>query len=211
MTAVAETIWSLLTNPTVVYLLLVAGVWAAVLAASIPGTGLPEATAVICLALAAVGFTQLPVNLAGLGLIALALILFVLEFRLYAHGAFLIGGTVALGVGSLLLFRVENGAEAALSWVTVAGVTFTSTALFSFFIWKGLAAQRLPKLQDVNRVVGSRGVAQTDVNAQGAVYVAGESWSAQADDKIPAGSPIVVVARDGLHLKVIKTGKTDSG
>ena len=211
MTALAGTIWLLLTDPTVAYLLLVAGVWAVVLAASIPGTGLPEATAVICLALAAVGLTQLPVNLAGLGLIALALVLFVLEFRLYAHGAFLLGGTVALGVGSLLLFRVENGAEAALSWVTVAGVTLTSTALFSFFIWKGLAAQRLPKLQDLGRVVGSRGVAQTDVDGEGAVYVAGESWSAQADDKIPAGSPIVVVARDGLHLKVTKTGKTDSG
>jgi len=121
--------------------------------------------------------------------------------------------TVALGVGSLLLFRVENGAAAALSWVTVAGVTFTSTALFSFFIWKGLAAQRLPKLQDVNRVVGSRGIAQTDVNGAqaGAVYVAGESWSAQADDKIPAGSPIVVVAREGLHLKVAKASKTEAG
>ncbi len=211
MADVAGTLWLLLTDPTVAYLLLVAGVWAVVLAASIPGTGLPEATAVICLALAAVGLTQLPVNLAGLGLMGLALILFVLEFRLYAHGAFLMGGTVAFVVGSLLLFRVENGAEAALSWVTVAGVTLTSTALFSFFIWKGLAAQRLPKLQDLSRVVGSRGVAQTDVDGQGAVYVGGESWSAQADDKIPAGTPIVVVARDGLHLKVTKTGKTDSG
>ena len=210
MAAVANTLWSLLTDPTVAYLLLVVGVWAVVLAASIPGTGMPEAAAVICLALAAVGLTQLPVNLAGLGLIALALVLFVLEFRLFAHGAFLLGGTVALGVGSLLLFRVENGAEAALSWVTVGGVTLASTALFSFFIWKGLAAQRLPRLQDLSRVVGSRGVAQTDVSGQGAVYVGGESWSAQADDKIPAGSPIVVVARDGLHLKVAKASKTDS-
>jgi membrane-bound serine protease (ClpP class) len=210
MVTVANTLWSLLTDPTVAYLLLVVGVWAVVLAASIPGTGLPEAAAVICLALAAVGLTQLPVNLAGLGLIALALVLFVLEFRLFAHGAFLLGGTVALGVGSLLLFRVENGAEAALSWVTVAGVTLTSTALFGFFIWKGLAAQRLPKLQDLSRVVGSRGVAQTDVNGQGAVYVGGESWSAQADDKITAGSPIVVLARNGLHLKVAKASKTDS-
>jgi membrane-bound serine protease (ClpP class) len=211
MQAVAETIWSLLTNPTVAYLLLIAGVWAVVIAASIPGTGLPEAAAVICLALAAVGLTQFPVNLAGLGLIALALILFVLEFRLYAHGAFLLGGTVALGIGSLLLFRVESGAEAVLSWVTVAGATLSSTALFSFFLWKGLAAQKLPKLQDVNRVVGSRGVAETDVNGQGSVYVAGESWSAHADDKIAAGSPVVVVAREGLHLKVTKASKADSG
>jgi membrane-bound serine protease (ClpP class) len=209
MDSIANAIWTLLTNPTVAYLLLVLGMWAVVLAASIPGTGLPEAGAVICLALAAVGLTQLPVNLAGLALIGLALALFVLEFRLAAHGAFLIGGAVALAVGSLLLFRVEGRTEAALSWGTVLAVTLASTAGFGFFIWRGLAAQRLPPLQDPSRVVGSRGVAQTDVNGAqaGTVYVAGEAWSAHADDKIPAGSPIVVLARDGLHLKVAPANK----
>jgi len=213
MEAAAENLWSLLYNPNVAYVLLVAGLWCIVLAVSIPGTGLPEAGAAISLVLAAVSLTQLPVNLAGLGLIGLALVLFVLEFRLTAHGAFLLAGTIALGVGSLLLFRVEGGAESALSWVTVALVTLTSTALFAFIVYRGLAVQKLPPAQDVNRVVGSRGVAQTDVNGAqaGTVYVAGETWSARAEDKIPAGSPIVVVARDGLHLKVAKAGKPDSG
>ncbi len=213
MEAAAETLLSLLYNPTIAYLLLVVGLWGVVLAASIPGTGLPEAGAVICLVLAAVGLIQLRVNLAGLGLIGLALILFVLEFRLTAHGAFLLGGTLALGIGSLLLFRVEDGAEAALSWVTVALVTLTSTALFAFIVYRGLAVQKLPPAQDVSRVVGSRGVAQTDVDGTqaGTVYVAGETWSARSEDKIPAGSSIVVVARDGLHLKVTKVSKSDSG
>ena len=212
MATLANSLWSLLTDPNVAYLLLVIGMWAAVLAATIPGVGLPEGAAVICLSLAAVGLTQLPVNLAGLGLIGLAFVLFLLEFRLYAHGAFLLGGTIALAVGSLLLFRVENGAEAALSWVTVALVTLPSTALFGFFITRGLAAQKLPLAQDLRRVVGSRGVAQTDVDGAqaGTVYVAGEAWSARAEDKIPAGSPIVVLAREGLHLKVAKANKTDS-
>ncbi len=213
METLANSLWSLLADPNVAYLLLVIGLWAVVLAATIPGTGLPEGAAVICLALAAVGLIRLPVNLAGLGLIGLAFALFLLEFRLYAHGAFLLTGTVALAVGSLLLFRVESGAEAALSWVTVALATLSSAALFGFFISRGLAVQKMPLAQDLSRVVGSRGVAQTDVDGAqaGTVYVAGEAWSARAEDKIPAGSPIVVVAREGLHLKVAKAGKSDSG
>jgi len=209
MDAAANSLWSLLTDPTVAYLLLVIGVWAVVMAASMPGTGIPEGVAVIALALAAVGLTQLPVNIAGLALIGLAVVLFVLEFRLMAHGALLAGGTIVLGVGSLLLFRIESGAQAALSWVTVLLVTLTSTAVFAFIVVKGLAAQRLPPAQDLGRVVGRQGVAQTDVNGvqAGAVYVAGELWSASADDKIPAGSPIVVVAREGLRLKVAKAAQ----
>ncbi len=202
MQALAESLWAVLTNPNIAYLLLIVGAWCVVLAASIPGTGLPEGAAVITLALAAVGLTQLPVNLAGLALIGLAMILFVLEFRFMSHGALLLAGAITLVVGSLLLFRVTNRAEAALSWVTVAGVTLASTGGFAFFISKGLAVQRQPAVQDPNRVVGASGVARTDINGQGTVYAAGEEWSASADGKIAAGSPVVVVARDGLRLKV---------
>jgi len=91
--------------------------------------------------------------------------------------------------------------------VTVAGVTLVSTAGFGFFISKGLAVQRQPAAQDPNRVVGANGVARTDINGQGTVYAAGEDWSASADNKIPAGSSVVVVARDGLRLKVALSGK----
>jgi len=213
MDAAANFLWSLLTDPTVAYLLLVTGVWAVVLAVSAPGTGIPEGVAVIALALAVVGLIggKLPVNLSGLALIGLALALFVLEFRLMAHGALLAGGAIALAIGSLLLFRVESGAQAALSWVTVLLVTLASTALFGFILAKGLAAQRLPPSQDLSRVIGSQGVAQTDVNSAqaGTVYAAGELWSASADDKIPAGTPVVVIARQGLRLKVAKAGKSE--
>jgi membrane-bound serine protease (ClpP class) len=194
----------------VAYIFLAAGIWALVFAVSIPGTGLPEASAIICLALAALGLVQLPVNLAGLGLIGLSLILFILEFRVMAHGALLGAGTLAFAIGSLLLFRTR-GAEAALSWMTVLLVTSASTVGFGFLLTKGLAVQRTPPAQDLNRVVGSRGVARTDVNGQGTVYVSGELWSAQSETKIPAGSSVVVVERDGLHLKVAKSSEAAAG
>jgi membrane-bound serine protease (ClpP class) len=207
MSTLADALWTVLTNPTMAYLLLIAGVWSVVMAASVPGTGLPEGAAIVCLTLAAVGLVRLQASLAGLGLIGLALILFLLEFRLFAHGAFLAGGTVALIVGSLLLFRTDNGAEAALSWVTVLLVSLLSTAAFALFVYKGLGAQKLPVVQDVNRVVGMLGVAHTDVNGGGTVYAGGEEWSAYADEKITRGSRVTVIARDGLRLKVTPAGK----
>jgi membrane-bound serine protease (ClpP class) len=202
----ADAIWAVLTNPNVAYLLLVLGVFAAALAISIPGTGLPEGAAVLALALAAVGLSQLPVSLAGLSLIGLALLLYVLEFRFMAHGAFLLGGTLALGIGSLILFRTKGG-EAGLSWVTVTVVTLASTAFFAFLVGKGLAVQRLPVAQDPNRVVGARGTTRTAVNGEGTVYVGGELWSASAEDTIPANSPVVVVSRNGLKLTVARVNK----
>jgi membrane-bound serine protease (ClpP class) len=161
----------------------------------------------VCLVLAAVGLVKLQASLAGLGLIGLAIILFLLEFRLFAHGAFLAGGTVALIVGSLLLFRTDNGAEAALSWVTVLAVSLLSTGAFGFFVYQGLGAQKLPAVQDVNRVVGTLGVAHTDVNSGGTVYAGGEEWSAYADERISRGSQVTVIAREGLRLKVALAAK----
>ncbi len=200
----ANALWMLLTNPVIAYLLLVAGVFAVALALSVPGTGLPEGVAFVALALAAIGLSQLPVSMAGLGLFALALILFVLEFRLMAHGALLAGGAVAMLVGSLLLFRAEGG-EAVLSWVLVLGVTAAFTGFFGFLVSRGLAVQKLPLAQDPNRVVGARGMTRTDVNGEGTVYVGGELWSASSDAKIPANSEVVVTSREGLRLKVTRS------
>jgi membrane-bound serine protease (ClpP class) len=202
MQALAETAWMLLTDPNISYLLLVLGVWSVVLAVSLPGTGLPESMAVVCFALAAVGLINLPVNLVGLGLIGVALVLFVLEFQAPTHGALLLGGAMALGVGALLLFRVEDRSQAQLSWVTIIGAPLVTTALFGFVIRRGLAAQRAPAMQDLRRLIGTVGVARTDVEREGSVQVDGELWSASAERLIRAGTDVVVVERHGLVLKV---------
>lgn len=44
-------LWSLLTNPNVIYILLIVGLWAATAALYVPGTGLLEVAAAMCLAL----------------------------------------------------------------------------------------------------------------------------------------------------------------
>jgi membrane-bound serine protease (ClpP class) len=57
---------SLLTDPNVVYVLLIIGLWAAAAAVYVPGTGLLEVAAFMCLALAIAGLIQLSVEFTGM-------------------------------------------------------------------------------------------------------------------------------------------------
>jgi membrane-bound serine protease (ClpP class) len=203
LSEIVSTLYQLLTNPNIAFLLLVVGLWSAIFAIFVPGTGLPEAGAVIFLALAAVGFMALPVTLIGLLLIALSVILYMVELKAQTHGALLLSGAVVMGLGALFLINTsDNPSRVGISWPMALGVPAVSALLFSFLIAKGLAAQRAPLLQDLRRLVGQRGVTRTSVAREGTVYVSGEEWSATAEAPIPANTDVVVTERRGLTLKV---------
>lgn len=51
-------------------------------------------------------------------------------------------------------------------------------------------------------MVGERGTAVTDLSPDGRVYVHSEYWNAVADERVGAGSPIMVESVDGMLLKV---------
>jgi membrane-bound serine protease (ClpP class) len=202
MSDLAQSVWSLLTNPNISFLLLVLGLWCVVLAVSLPGTGVPEVTGVISLVLGAIGLLQLPFNVIGLALIGLALVLFILEFQVNSHGALLLGGAIALALGALAVYRGVDSSSGTLSWITVVAAPLLSTIFFGLLIRKGLAAQRAPALQDLGQLIGQVGVTRTEVEREGSVYVGGELWSATAEHAIPAETDVVVLERHGLVLKV---------
>lgn len=202
MISLAQAAWQVLGNPNISFLLLVLAVWCIVLAASLPGTGVPEVTAVISLVLAGVGLLRLPVNLGGLLLVVLALVLFLLEFQFTSHGALLAAGALSLAVGALVIYQGADPSGARLSWVTVVAAPLVSSLAFGLIVRKGLAAQRAPVLQDPGGLIGQVGVTRTPVGREGSVYVGGELWSATADDGIPAETPVVVLERRGLVLRV---------
>jgi len=205
MTSPADTLWSLLTNPNVAYLLLVVGLWAGVTSFTAPGTGLPEAAMLICLSLAAIGLARLPVNVAGLALIGLSVVLFVLELKLAAHGAFLLAGAAAFAGGSLFLFRPgPSDASLTVSRWLVAGTSLATIGFFGFALGKVLETRHAPPAHNPDAVIGATGEARTAINGAGSVYVGGELWSASSDEAIAAGEPVIVVKRDGLTLKVSK-------
>jgi len=204
MEAEWQALQAILTNPDVAYVLLVIGLWAVVAAWATPGTGFPEAAAVICLALAALGLIQLPVNVIGLAVVAVAVGLFVVDLKVQSVGLTL-GAATGLALGSLLLFR--PGAGAAVSRWLIAGATLGSLGIFGLVLSAAVRAQRLAVKTDPKAVVGMEGVATTDVDPVGAVQVRSELWTAVADGPIPAGARVRVLAVEGVRLRVVPAGR----
>lgn len=201
---VADFLWQLLTNPNIVYLLIIAGLWSVALAFTTPGTGLPEAAAVVFLALAVIGLTRLDVNFVGLALIAVSLVLYVLELKWPSHGAFMITGILTLAAGSLFLFREDEG-TAGVSLGLVVVIVLGTAGFFTFALTKAMEMRRRPTVQNPDAVIGTVGEAKTDILKEGTVQVGSELWSAYSDQPIPAGTPVKIVQRAGLRLKVTRT------
>ncbi len=201
---IVDLFWQTLTNPNIVYLLLIAGVWAVVLAFTTPGTGIPEAAAVVLLSLAFLGMTRLPVNMIGLALIFLSLVLYIIELKATTHGVFILAGVLTLAGGSLFLFRTDERMAVGLSLGLVAATVLTSGGFFAFALQLALQARKRPPVQNPDAVIGIVGEAKTDILKEGAVQVEDELWTAEADEMIPAGSKVQVVQRKGLRLKVVR-------
>jgi membrane-bound serine protease (ClpP class) len=201
---IAQELWQLLINPNVAYLLLIIGLWAAITAFVVPGTGLAEAIAVIALALGVTGLIQLPVNLIGLVMIALGFVLFVLEFKVMSHGALTVGGVVSFAFGSIFLVRPTES-QPGVSLIVVGLTTLATVAFFGFAISVAVRTYKLPIFSSPQtRLVGARGIVKQALAPVGSVQVKSELWSAVADETIPAGERVVITKIEGLRLHVAR-------
>ena len=205
--SVRDKILQVITNPTIAYILLTLGMWGLFFELSNPGAIFPGIVGGICLILAFFALQTLPINYAGLLLMILALILFILEVKIVSHGALAIGGIISMVMGSLLLF------ESPLPYMRVSLVVIVTivagTALF-FLIAIGLALRaRKRKVTTGGRgLMGEVGVARSALKPEGDVFIHGEIWSAEADQPIKKGEKVVVTAVEHLALKVTKHKKS---
>ena len=100
-----DEILGVITNPNIAYILYSLGMLGIFFELSNPGAIFPGIIGGICLILAFFSFQSLPINYAGLLLMALALIFFILEVKIVSHGALTIGGIISMLLGSLMLFE----------------------------------------------------------------------------------------------------------
>jgi membrane-bound serine protease (ClpP class) len=213
---IVQTLWQVLTNPNVIYILLIIGLWAAASTFYVPGTGLLEALAVVCLVLAIAGLTQQPTNVVGLALIIAAGVLFVVDLKVHSVGLTVVAA-VALVLGSVFLFPAteapytgEAGAVRLSPWL-IAGVALVSVGFFGVALTAVARAQRLTAKMSTADMVGRRGRAKTSLAPLGTVQIESELWTAVADHDavVDAGDEVEVVAVDGLKLLVKRVDGTE--
>lgn len=190
-----------LLDPNVAYLILVAAALATMLAVLNPGTGLLELLALFLWIVSGYIIFTMPVNFWALGLLLLGVILFLLSLRKFKNLVYLGLSIAAVIVGSIFLFDQEGWQPAVNPVLAVIVSIFVAG-----FVWvvaqKALEADRMRPVHDLESLIGAVGEAKTAISEDGSVQVAGELWSAKSDERIPDGSQIKVVGREGFRLKV---------
>ena len=195
-----ERILGFLSDPSVAYLLFLAGILGLALELYHPGAILPGVVGAISLILAFFAFQGLPVHAAGILLILLGLVLFVLEVKVMSYGILTIGGVTSLALGSLFLFGRDPATRVSFAVVFPAILVFAAVILV--VVWLAARAQRRPRLGGLDGMVGSVGEVVTALDPEGRVDIRGEYWNAVASVPVPRGSRVRVVRARGLLLEV---------
>lgn len=192
---------SVLTNPSVAYMLLLVGMYGLIFEGYSPGAVLPGVVGAICLLLALYALQVLPVNYAGVALIMLGVALMATEFAVPSFGALGIGGVVALVIGSLILFDTEVPGYGVPGQL-VTGIGLASALAFMGLIWLAARARRQPVTTGVEELLGEPAVALEDFQGHGRVQIRGETWQAESTYPVSRGQALRVLAVNGLVLLV---------
>jgi membrane-bound serine protease (ClpP class) len=197
-----ERLLLLLTNPNIAYILLLLGIYGLFFELQNPGMIFPGVVGGICLILGFYSLHVLPVNYAGLALIVLSAVLFILEIYVTSQGLLTIGGIVALVFGSLILFE-SDVPYLRVSWEVIMYAVLIVAGFVIFILVLGVRAQFRKRATGSDGMVGEIGAAKTDVkNDGGTVYVHGEFWNATSDKLIKSGQKVRVTGVEGMTLKV---------
>lgn len=194
-----------ITDPNIAYLLMLAGAYGLLLEGYNPGAFVPGIVGAICLLLALFAFQVLPVNYAGLALIALGVALMVAEAFAPSFGVLGLGGIVAFVFGSVILMdtNVPGFAISRLLIGTVAAVGGTLLLAMMLFL---IRSHRQPVVSGTESMLGETAEALETFTTTGTVFVQGERWNATTTRPVAKGQAVQITDINGLVLKVEPRG-----
>ncbi|WP_127901645.1 NfeD family protein [Solirhodobacter olei] len=191
---------SALTDPNIVLILLLLGVYGLVFEFSHPGLIAPGVIGAISLLVALYALSIIPVDLAGLALTVLGLGLMAAEAFVPSFGALGLGGAGAFLLGALMAFDTPGYR---LSLFVAIGATLFAAGLFLIVLAMLIRARRKPKTSGDTRLLGATARVIDWSDATGEVEVLGERWSARGPAGLVAGQPVRIAGRQGLTLDVV--------
>ena len=202
---IRHNILNVLSNPDIAYVLMMIGFLGLYFELAHPGVIFPGVIGAVSLILAFFAFQTLPINYAGILLIVLAIILFIVEVKVTSFGLLTIGGIVSMLLGSLMLFE-SPVPYLRVSWFVLIPVVLGTSALFILSATLAFRAYLSKPTTGMEGLVGEIGTAKTEVLREGKVSIDGEYWNAYSDGVIPEGEKVRVLKVDSLRLKVERLG-----
>jgi membrane-bound serine protease (ClpP class) len=201
----------LLSDPNIAFILITVGFYGLLYEVISPNfvTGILGAISII---LAFIGFGSLPLNVAGLLLIGLGVIMFVLEFTVASHGLLTVAGIACFVLGASALYT-EPGTPTApaievdprlIAVLTIATAAYMAFVLLIVVRWRRRQLLVGPSATALVLADGAVGSVRSVLAPVGVVYAAGEEWTARASDdrSLSPGTPVRVIGQDGLTLIV---------
>jgi len=190
-------------EPDIFFVLLILGVLGLYTEFTHPGMVAPGVIGGICIVLALYAMHILPVNIAGVFLILLALALFILEAKYTSHGVLLAGGVVSMLLGALFLIRSPLTSGGVSLGVALA-VTIPFAALSVFLMRLVLRSRKWKSTTGREEMIGAQGVVVSPMQngTEGMIRIHGELWRAISSHPVPEGKPVRVVRIEGLKLYV---------
>lgn len=193
---------SVVSNPTLAYILLMIGIYGLLLEGYNPGALVPGIIGGICLLLALYSFQILPINYAGLLLILLGFALIVVELFVPSVGILGIGGVISVMVGSIILMDTDVPGMG-INTGLIAGMGLVSALVFFGLVYLAARAWRRPIFTGREALAGRQAEAVDDFRqGRGRVYIGGEDWSARASEPVTAGQMVEIIKVEGLYLTV---------
>jgi len=192
---------AIITDPNVAYILLLIGIYGLFFEFSNPGFVLPGVAGAICLVLAMFAFQMLPVNYAGLALIALGIAFMIAEAFIPSFGALGIGGVVAFVIGSVILIDSDlPGLH--IAWPLIGAFAAASAGFLIFVIGMAVKARRRPAVSGREEMIGAEGEMLEDAAVEGFARVHSETWTVRCAVPLKRGQKVRVTGMDGLVLEV---------
>lgn len=187
-----EQLLNVLSQPDVAYLLLMLGLMGIFFEISQPGVVLPGVVGVISLLLAFFALQTLPINYVGMLLILVAMVMFILEVTVVSYGMLTVGGVLALALGSLMLVDSPDPLLR-ISIEVIAATVFAVLTCLGLVILFVMKSQRRVPISGEEGLIGEVGVALSELDLQGRVFVHGEYWDAIASQRVAEGDSVEVV------------------
>ncbi|MDE2635532.1 MAG: hypothetical protein OXI30_04140 [Chloroflexota bacterium] len=197
-----------LTDPNVMYLLLMAGMWISAAGAYVPGTGVAEIGGAALIVGTLFLLAQVATNwIAVIALVIGASLFFLLPLLKAEWERFAIGGLAIQAVASFFLFE---GASVSPIWIILG--LLVAWAYHRTILRRIVEQHRtLSSTQKDAFLVGERGRVMATIEGRGTVQVHGELWTARSRSRLESGAEVVVTQQDGLELRVEKAKRLEDG
>jgi membrane-bound serine protease (ClpP class) len=192
-----------ISDPNVALILMTIGIYGILFEFWSPGAVAPGVIGGICLIVGLTALSVLPVNYAGLALLALGVALMMAEAFLPSFGIVGVGGIVAFALGALFLFDPDQSdIPIQASWPVIASLTAVSAVFFLGILGMAVRARRRPVVTGAEEMIGSIAEVVQWTGSKGRVRVRGEIWSAESPLVLTEGQKVRVAGRTGLVLSV---------